>query len=61
VDNQRVDLLIAKIKSGELDAYGTLDKFVGLLTTNGGVPKTAKSLLEQEPEHLEQPAEAYVS
>ena len=24
-----VDLLIAKIKSSELDAYNTLDKFVG--------------------------------
>jgi len=32
-----VDLLVAKIKSGELDAYGTLDKFVGWLTADGAV------------------------
>jgi hypothetical protein len=26
---QSVDLLVAKIKSSELEGYGTLDKFVG--------------------------------
>jgi hypothetical protein len=54
-DVQSVDLLIAKIKSSELDAYSTLDKFVGWLTGNGAAPKTiwiyvsaVKSLLEHE-------------
>jgi len=37
---QSVDLLVAKIKSGELDAYKTLDKFVGCLSANGAAPKT---------------------
>ena len=52
---QSVDLLIAKIKSGELEAYGTLDKFVSWLDGNGAAPKTiwiyvgaVKSLLEHE-------------
>ena len=52
---QSVDLLVAKIKSGELDAYATLDKFVGRLALSGAAPKTirtyrgyAKSLLEHE-------------
>lgn len=52
---QSVDLLVAKIKSGELDAYSTLDKFVGWLTSEGAAPKTiwiyagaVKSLLEHE-------------
>ncbi len=52
---QSVDLLIAKIKSSELDAYKTLDKFVGWLTGNSAAPKTiwsyagaVKSLLEHE-------------
>jgi integrase len=54
-DVQSVDLLIAKIKSSELDAYKTLDKFVGWLAGNGAAPKTiwsyvgaVKSLLEHE-------------
>ena len=38
-DVQSVGLLIAKIKSGELDAYETLDKFVGWLTGKGAAPK----------------------
>jgi integrase len=52
---QLVDLLIAKIKSGELEAYSTLDKFVSWLDGNGAAPKTiwiyvgaVKSLLEHE-------------
>lgn len=52
---QSVDLLVAKIKSGELDAYNTLDKFVGRLSAEGAAPKTiwiyagaVKSLLEHE-------------
>ena len=54
-DVQSVDLLIAKIKSGKLDAYSTLDKFVSWLDGNGAAPKTiwiytgaVKSLLEHE-------------
>jgi integrase len=54
-DVQLADLLVAKIKSGELDAYNTLDKFVGWLAGNGAVRKTiwiyvgsVKSLLEHE-------------
>jgi integrase len=54
-DVQSVDLLIAKIKSSELDPYITLDKFVGWLAGNGAAPKTiwiyvgaVKSLLEHE-------------
>jgi len=54
-DVQSVDLLIAKIKSGELEAYSTLDKFVSWLDGNGAAPKTiwiyvgaVKSLLEHE-------------
>jgi len=54
-DVQSVDLLIAKIKSSELDAYNTLDKFVSWLAGNGAAPKTiwiytgaVKSLLEHE-------------
>ena len=53
--DQSVDLLVAKIKSGELDAYVTLDKVVGWLTAQGAAPKTiwnyagaVKSLLEHE-------------
>lgn len=38
-DVQSVDLLVAKIKSSELDAYKTLDKFVGWLAGNGKEPK----------------------
>jgi len=34
-DVQSIDLLVAKIKSGELDAYETLDKFVGRLSADG--------------------------
>jgi hypothetical protein len=52
-DVQSVDLLVAKIKSGELHAYYTLDKFVGRLYADGAAPKTiwicagaVKSLLE---------------
>jgi integrase len=54
-DVQSVDLLTAKIKSSELDAYNTLDKFVGWLAGNGAAPKTiwiyagaVKSLAEHE-------------
>jgi hypothetical protein len=54
-DDQSVDLLVAKIKSSELDAYATLDKFVAWLVGNGAAPKTiwiyvgaVKSLLEHE-------------
>jgi hypothetical protein len=32
---QSADLLLAKIKSSELEAYATLDKFVGRLTAEG--------------------------
>ena len=54
-DVQSVDPLIAGIKSGELDAYTALNKFVGSLTANGAAPKTiwiyvgaVKSLLDHE-------------
>ena len=54
-DVQSADLLVAKIKSGELDAYATLDKFVSWLAGSGAAPKTirifvgaVKSLLEHE-------------
>ena len=39
-DVQSVDPLIAGTKSGELDAYTALNKFVGSLTANGAAPKT---------------------
>jgi len=39
-DVHSVDLLVAKIKSSEVDAYGTLDKFVGWLDANEAAPKT---------------------
>lgn len=58
---QSVDLLTAKIKSSELDAYATLDKFVGWLAGNGAAPKTiwiyvgaVKSLLDHEGVLLDQ-------
>jgi integrase len=57
---QSVDLLVAKIKSGEVDAYVTLDKFVGWLTAEGAAPKTiwiyagaVKSLLEHDDVQLD--------
>jgi len=34
------DILVSRIKSGNLDAYQALDKFVGCLTANGAAPKT---------------------
>jgi hypothetical protein len=59
-DVQSTDLLVAKIKSGELDAYPTLDKVVSWLAGNGAAPKTiwiyvraVKSLLEHEDVLLE--------
>jgi hypothetical protein len=42
---QSVDLLVAKIKSSELDAYNTLDKFVGWLAENDAAPKPSGSTL----------------
>ena len=39
-DVQSVDLLIAKVESAELDAYNTLDKFVGRLSADGAASKT---------------------
>ena len=38
-DVQSVGLLVAKIKSGELDAYNTLDKFVGRLPEEDVAPR----------------------
>jgi hypothetical protein len=46
-DVQSVDLLIAKIKSSELDPYSTLDKFVGWLAGNGAAPKPSGSTWAQ--------------
>jgi hypothetical protein len=42
---QSVDLLVAKIKSGELDAYATLDKFVGWLDANAAASKAILNLI----------------
>jgi hypothetical protein len=39
-DVQSGDLVVAKIRSGELDAYSTLDKFVGRLSADGAAPRT---------------------
>jgi len=40
-DVHSVDLLVAKIKSGDVDAYATLDKFVGWLVANGAILQLA--------------------
>lgn len=40
-DVQQVGLLVARFKSGELDVYATIDKFVGWLVSNGAAPNTS--------------------
>jgi len=39
------DIIVARIKAAELDAYHVLDKFVGWLMANGSSPKTVHTYL----------------